>query len=112
MPVVVTHELLTFNAFGIITITPKKILVDITAVSGSHAVKRSVSKALSKPLPEVGDRTVAASYGAMITPGEKTRITVSEVGTSRLSEPLADIPEVSRLLEQAIGLIERSSFNS
>ncbi len=109
MPVVVDSQLRTFNAFGIITITPKKIIVNITAVAGDHAIKRVVNRELRQPLPEVGNRTVAASFGAWLEPGNRARLTVSEVATAGVTDPLANIPEVERLLEQAISLIEQSA---
>src|SRR5512138_382309 len=112
MPVAVDNQLLTFNAFGIITITPKKVMVNITAVSGDKAIKRQLSKELKEPMPEVGDRTVAAAFGVWMEPGKQARVTVSEVGTLNLTEPLAHLPEVSRLLEQAIQLVEQSANHS
>ncbi len=109
MPVAVDNKLLTYNAFGIITITSKKVSVNITAVYGDKALRRHVSKELKAPLPEVGDHTVAAAFGVWMEPGKKARITVSEIATSHMTEPVADIPEVSRLLEQAIQLVEQSA---
>lgn len=106
------QELQTFNSFGIITITPKKIIVAITAIAGKLPIKRSVSKELQKPLPEVGDRTVAAAFGAYLSSGHKARVTVSEVATTSMKMPLADIPEVDRLLHQAVQLVEQSAFHS
>jgi hypothetical protein len=111
MTVAVDNQLLTFNAFGIITITPKKVMVNITAVSGDRAIKRQVSKELKAPLAEVGDQTVAASFGVWMEPGKQARITVSEIATLQLTEPMADIPEVSRLLEQAIQMVENSAHH-
>ncbi len=114
MPVVVASQLLTYNAFGLITITPNKVIVNITAVVGDRAIRRSVSKELKKPLPEVGDRTVAASFGAWIEHGHRARLTVSELASFDLdtTERLADLPEVERLLEQAAALVEQSAYKT
>ena len=111
MQVAIQTGLLTFNAFGIITITPKKIMVNITSVSGEHAIRRSISKDLRKPLPEIGEQTVAASFGAWIEPNRKTRLTVAEVGSLHITQPMIDIPEVNRIVEQAIQLIQQSAFH-
>ncbi len=110
MPVAVDSQLLTYNAFGLITITPKKIIVNITAVAGDHALRRSVHKELRQPLPEIAaNRTVAASFGAWLEPGKRAHLTVSELTLDGTNEPLIEIPEVERLLEQAVSLIEQSA---
>ncbi len=112
MPVVVAHELLTFNAFGMLTVTPKKIIVNITAISGQRAIKRYISKDLRNPLPETGQKTVAAAFGVWIEPGKRARITVSELATHEVEEKLLDIPDVGRLIEQAVHLIQDSALQS
>ena len=99
-------SLLTFNAFGTVSVSREKVSATITAVAGGRSIVRSVSKEF-EPIDGVGDGEISALiFGAWLDQG--TRVTSHEVGRLQSGVSLTDLPEVADVLRSALDMIRRT----
>lgn len=101
-------SLLTFNAFGTVSVSREKVSATITAVAGGRSIVRSVSKEF-EPIDGVGDGEISALiFGAWLDKGQGTRVTSHEVGRLQSGVSLTDLPEVADVLRSALDMIRRT----
>jgi len=105
-----TAKLLQYNAFGLISISPKSITASVTVVLGTRSITRSVVRNFEVPLPGIDqDEGAAIVFGATIERGQKTHITFHEVGTLRSGVAANEISSVSHVLGEAIDLVREAA---
>jgi hypothetical protein len=98
-----------YNAFGIIRINREEIVVTITAVKGSRHVNRSVTERLDQPITEIEpEETSVASFGAWMEPGKRSQVTMHEMTELKSGVFIKDLPQVSRVLENALQQVKQS----
>jgi hypothetical protein len=103
-------DLLTYNAFGIISINPKRITASVTAVAGTKSITRSVVRDLTDNLAAIEDgESTAVVFGAWLQPGKKARITIHEIGKLASGLPVSEIPEVGKVLAEALELVKAAA---
>jgi hypothetical protein len=102
--------LLTFNSFGLISISPKRITASVTAVLDGKSVTRSVVRDLDTNLAGVADgEQTAVVFGANLQSGKKSQVTVHEIGKLQSGKLVSDIPEVGKVLTEAIDMVKSAT---
>ena len=83
-----TPQLMTYNAFGYISITPKRITVSITAIDteSGKSFTRSTAKEIGSAIPNLPH--AVATFGAWLEKNKRARITVNELGETKLKMPI------------------------
>jgi hypothetical protein len=102
-------QLLTYNAFGLITVTHDAVRVSTTAIAGKRAVSRTVEVNCSLKHIEPGE-IIHSSFGAWIAPDAETRFTFHEHGKLKSGEVSTEFAEVTTALSQSIKLVKESIF--
>lgn len=102
--VLMSVALLEYNAFGLVSISPKAVTASVNAVAGGRLISRSV-----RHEGEIAglerDEQSAIVFGAWLEPGQKPRITLHQVGSLRSGLAANEIPEVGKVLTEAIELV-------
>lgn len=104
-------NLLNYNAFGLITVTKKKIKVNVT----SQAEKRYISRTVSNDcnLSQVGpDETIVVTFGAWVESDKQSLVTFHEHEPKLQSgQIVSEIPEVNQVLKETLNILKKSVFN-
>jgi hypothetical protein len=102
------NEFATFNAFGVISVSPKNISVSISVIHNNKSVNRSVIHELGHAIPAMAH--AAAMFGAWLEKGKPAKVTVREISANKAGQPMLDIKPIEDTLKEAIDLIEKTIF--
>jgi hypothetical protein len=103
-------QLLTYNAFGLVTVTRTSITVNVTAIAGQRAVSRTATEETG-PIQGIQPGEVAkVSFGAWIEPTKDTRLTFHEHDKLQSGDSSIDIPKVNEIISKALKMVKSSVF--
>jgi len=94
-----------YNAFGLVTIQKKLVMVTLTMVKNGNSFTRTIKDETVK-IDEVKPReTIAITLGIMIQK-ETAHITAHEIGTEGQEGLMVEIPQVSEAINKVIGMMK------
>ena len=101
-------KLLEYNVFGLVSISPKGVTASVNVVADGRMVARSVRHEADIAGIE-SDEQAAIVLGAWLEPGQKPRVTFHQVGRLRSGLAANDIPDVGKVLAEAIDLVRSAA---
>ena len=104
-------QLLTFNAFGLVTVTRTSVTVNVTAIDGKRAVSRTATEE-TDPMDGIQPGEIShVSFGAWIEQTKDTRLTFHEHGLLESGDSSTEIPKVSEIISKALKMVKKSIFS-
>ena len=108
----IKNPLKTYNAFGLITLQPEKVLVSLTVITvWKIFVQHSVTEPCSLSVDIFGESKVAfATLALVIEEKGGFDMTVSELTSLRKGSKLGNVPEVMKALKKTVALVRKSAM--